>query len=108
MNFLYAYRTGAFMDESVNAVIAPGPMPNNRDTPSNIDNFLVVHVHAHEGALRKTAKQLGVTFEGHMHECKGYSLAKEIIMSVPSKTDNRAYRSPRWKGRETKADGTER
>ena len=80
------------MDESVNAAISPGPMPNNRDTPVDINNFHVAHAHAHEGALRKTAKQLGVTLEGKMHECKGCSLAKGIRMSVLSKTDNRAVK----------------
>ena len=65
-------------------------MPNNRDTLIDINNFHVAHAHAHEGALRKTAKQLGVTLEGKMQECKGCSLAKGIRMSVLSKTDNRA------------------
>ena len=75
---------------------APGLSPSNRDTPVDINDFHVAHAHAHEGALRKTAKQMGVTLEGKLHECKGCSLAKGIRMSTPSKThcreDNRLSR----------------
>ena len=92
LNFLYSYRSGALVDESASAVFAPGFMPNNRDIPIDMNNFHVAHAHAHEGALRKTAKQLGITLEGKMHECKGCSLAKGIRMSVPSKTENRAVK----------------
>ena len=86
LNFLYAYRPGMLFDETTNATIAPGLSPSNRDTPVGINDFHVAQAHAHEGALRKTAKQMGVTFEGKLHECKGCSLAKRIRMSIPSKT----------------------
>ena len=89
LNFLYAYRPGILLDETANATIAPGLTPSNRDTPVDINDFYVAHTHAHEGALRKTAKQLGVTLEGKLHECKGCSMAKGIRMSIPSKTHSR-------------------
>ena len=90
LNFLYAYRPGALNDENVNAVIAPGPEPSNRGTPVDINAFHAAHAHAHEGALRKTAKQRGVTLKGELHECKGCSMAKDIRMPIPSKTHGRA------------------
>ena len=90
LNFLYAYRPGALNDENANAVIARGPEPSNRGTPVDINAFHAAHAHAHEGALRKTAKQMGVTLKGELHECKGYSMAKGIKMPIPSKTHGRA------------------
>ena len=91
LNFLYAYRPNALVGETANnATFAPGPMPQNADTPTNINDFLVAHAHAHDGALRKTAKQMDITLVGIMHECKGCSLAKGIRMLIPSKTSNRA------------------
>ena len=86
---MYAYRPGMLNDETANATIAPGPTPSTRDAPVNINDFHVAHVHTHEGALRKTAKQMGVTLEGQLHERKGCSMAKGVRMSIPSKTDNR-------------------
>ena len=74
---------------SANATIALGPTPSNRDTPVDINDFHVALAHAHEGALRKTAKRMGVTIEGKLHECKGCSMTKEIRMSTPSKTNSR-------------------
>ena len=67
-------------------------MPNKPDTPTDINDFHVDHVHAHEGALRKTAKQMGITLVGKMHKCKGWFLAKEIRVSIPSKTSNQAVK----------------
>ena len=87
LNTLYAYRPGMLVDETVNAIIAPGLTPSHRDTPIDINDFHVVH--AHEGALRKTAKQLGVTLEGKLHRCKGCSIAKGYLMPIPSKTNRR-------------------
>ena len=89
LNFLYAYRPGMLVDETANAAIAPGLTPSNRDTPVDINDFHVTHDHAQEGALRKTAKQMGVTLEGKVHECKGCSMAKGIRMPIPSKTNSR-------------------
>ena len=88
-NFLYAYRPGMLVDETANATIGPGLSPSNRDTPVDINAFYVAHAHAHEVALRKTAKQMGVTLEGKLHECKGCSMTKEIRMYIPFKTHNR-------------------
>ena len=84
------YRPNALVDETANATIAPGPIPQNHDTPTDINGFHVAHAHTHEGALRRTAKQMGITLVGKMHECKGCSLAKGIRMTIPSKTSNRA------------------
>ena len=67
-----------------------GRCPKNHDTPTDINGFHVAHAHAHEGALRRTAKQMCITLVGKMHECKGCSLAKGIRMPIPSKTSNRA------------------
>ena len=89
LNFLYAYRPGMLVDETANATIAPGLTPSNLDTPVDINDFHVAHAHAHEGALRNTAKQMGVTLEGKLHECKCCSMAKGIRMSIPSKTHSR-------------------
>ena len=63
LNFLYVYRPGMLVDETANATIAPGLSPSKRDTPVDVNDFHVAHAHAHEGALRKTAKQIGVTLE---------------------------------------------
>ena len=90
LNFLYAYRPGALDDEKSNAVIAPGPEPSNRGTPNGINAFHAAHAHAREGALRETAKQMGVTFKGELHEYKGCSMAEGLIMLIPSKTHGRA------------------
>ena len=89
LNFLYAYRPGMLIGETTNASTASGPTPSNRDTPFNINDFHVAHAHAHEAALRKTAKQMGVTLEGKLNECKGCSMAEGVRMSMPSKTDSR-------------------
>ena len=89
LNFLYTYRPGMLVDETANTTIAPGLTPSNRDTPVDSNDFHIVHAHAHEGALRKTAKQMGVTLEGKLHECKTCSMAKGIRMSIPSKTNSR-------------------
>ena len=86
LNFLYLYRPGMLVDETANATIAPGLSSSNRDTPVDINDFHVAHAHAHEKALRKTAKQMGVTLEEKLHEYKGCSLANGIRMSIPSKT----------------------
>ena len=59
------------MVETVNATIVPGPMPSNRDIPTATNDFHVAHAYAQEGALRKTAKQIGVTLVEKTHECKG-------------------------------------
>ena len=94
LNFLYAYRPGMLVDETASATIAPGPTPGNRDTPVGTNYFHVAHAYAHEGALRKTDKQMGVTTKGKLHECKGCSMAKGIRMSGPSKMNSREGSKP--------------
>ena len=89
LNFMYAYRPGILVDETVNATIAPVPTPSNHDTPVDINDFHVAHARAHEGALRKTAKKMSVSLEGKLLECKGCSMAKGIRMSILSKTNSR-------------------
>ena len=88
LNFLYAYRPGMLVDETANATIAPRLTLSNRDISVDTNDFHVAHAHAHEGALRKTAKQMGVTPEGKLHECKGCSMEKGIRMSITSKTNS--------------------
>ena len=86
LNVLYAYRPGALNDEITNAVNIPGPEPINWGTPVDINTFHATHAHAHEGALRKTAKQMGVARKEGQHEFKGCSMAKGIRMPIPSRT----------------------
>ena len=81
---------GALNDENPNDVVAPGPEPSNRGAPVDINAFHAAHAHAHEGALRKMAKQIDVTLKRELHECKGCSMAKGIGMPIPSKTHGRA------------------
>ena len=49
-------------------------------------------MNAHEIALRKTAKQMGVNMKGEMHECKGCLMAKSFRVSIPKKTENRSVK----------------
>ena len=53
--FFYAYRPNDLVVETVNAT-----------------DFHVTLAYAQEGALRKTAKQIGVPLVGKMHEFIGY------------------------------------
>ena len=92
LNFLYAYHPNVLVDETANATTVPGPMPNNRDTPPEINNVRVAYAHVHEGALHKTAKQISVSLVKKMHEFKDCPLAKRVEMSHPSKTSNRALK----------------
>ena len=69
------------VDETVNVTIAPGTTPSNGYTSVNIIDLHAAHtLITQEGALRKTAKQMGVTLEGKLHECKGCSVAKGICV----------------------------
>ena len=88
-NFMYAYCPGMLVNETVNATIASGLTPSNRDTPVDINDFHVAYAHTHERALRKTAKQMGVTPEVKLDEWKGCSMAKGIHMSIPSMMHSR-------------------
>ena len=62
------------------------------ETPPLTSTISTSHAHAHEGALRKTTKQMNVTLVGKMDECKCCSLAKGIGMSIPSETSKRAVK----------------
>lgn len=90
LTFLYAYRSCMLVDETANATLAPEPTPGNHGIQTNINDFNVAHAHAHEGALRKIAKYMGVTLVRELHECKGCSMEKGIPMSILFRTDNRA------------------
>ena len=59
LNFLYAYRSGMFVDETTNTTIAPGPTPSNCDTPVDINGLHVAHAHAHAyfGVLRRRSSK---------------------------------------------------
>ena len=59
LNFFYAYRPKALVDETTNATIAPGVTPTAQADPIKINGFRAAHAQAHEEALRKTAKQMG-------------------------------------------------
>lgn len=48
---------------SIEAIIAPGPTPSNLTNNVNINDLHVAHADTHARALRKTAKEMGVTFE---------------------------------------------
>ena len=71
LNVLYAYHPNALVDETANPTFAPGVAPTAQTDPVNINDFLVAHAHAHEGALRKTAKQVGVTLVGNDMNARG-------------------------------------
>ena len=49
------------------------------------------HGYLHEGLLRETAKQLGVTLVGKLHECKGCSMAKGLRKPIPTCTTTRVF-----------------
>ena len=84
LNFLYAYRPGALNDEIAKAVIASGSEPSNRGT--------TVDINAREGALRKTAKETGVTLKGELHKCKGCSMATSIGCQFPRRHTGKQLR----------------
>ena len=89
LNFLYAYHPGALIDDNANAICAPRPEPSN-GVPQLTSTPAMPLTPIPEGALRKTAKQIGVTIKEELHECKGCSIAKGIRMPTPSKTHGRA------------------
>ena len=77
--------------ESARAVLAPSKMSvNNNQVDINL--FHQSHGHLHEGLLRATAKQLGVTLVGKLHECKGCSIAKGLRKPIPTSTTTRAVK----------------
>ena len=78
---VYAYRPGMLVDKTDNATIAPGPTRSNRDTPLDISDFHVAHVHVHEGAQCKTATQLGVTLERKLRGCNTYKYEQRVLCS---------------------------
>ena len=62
------------------------PVPRTVD----INLFHASYGHAHEGLLRRTAKDLGVTLSGTLQPCTGCSLAKGLRKGISSSTENRA------------------
>ena len=79
------------VDENANTTVtAPGPEPSILGTPIDINTLQVAHVHAHEDVLRKTNKNMCVTLEGELRECKVSSMAKCVSMPTLSKTHDRA------------------
>ncbi|CAM9889479.1 unnamed protein product, partial [Sphacelaria rigidula] len=64
-------------------------MPVDRNQV-DMNLFHQSHGHLHEGLLRETAKQLGVTLVGKLHECKGCSMAKGLRKPIPTSTTSRA------------------
>ena len=87
--------SGVFVDEKHIAKFAPEPKPNNRGTLVSMNNSHATHAHSHEGTLRKTTEQIGVTFEGELHESKGCFMVRFIRMPTPSKTDDRTAKTLR-------------
>ena len=77
--------------ESARAVLAPGKMSVDHNQV-DINLFHQSHGHLHEGLLRATAKQLGVTLVGKLHECKGCSMAKGLRKPIPTSTTTRAVK----------------
>ena len=72
LNLLNVYRK-----PQPNGVAFATIAPEAVHSPSKIDIniFHASHGHAHEGLLRATAKNLGVTLVGRLEECKGCSMA---------------------------------
>lgn len=60
LNTLYAHRLNMLIVETPNASIAPGPMPSDRETSLNVNDFHVAHAHANGRALREVPKRIGV------------------------------------------------
>ena len=89
------------VDNSANVVFMPGPVPNNRGTPIDINVFNAAHGHDHDGAQRKTATEMGITLKGRLHKCKYDSMVKDITITFLSKVHDQA-------GRTVTVEGTER
>ena len=77
--------------ESARAVLAPGKMSIDRNQ-ADINLFHQSHGHLHEGLLRETAKQQGVTLIGKLHECKGCYMAEGLRKPIPTSPDTRAVK----------------
>ena len=86
LNYSYASRRSP--PHYANAVIAPGAMPVPPTVDINL--FHASYGHAHEGLLRQTAKDLGVTLTGELQPCTGCSMAKGLRKGISSSTENRA------------------
>ena len=59
-------------------------------TADDINEFNCSHDHMHEDLLRKTAKQIGVKFQGQLGLCQGCSEVKGLKKAVKSFTYTRA------------------
>ena len=100
---------GALNDENPNDVIAPGPEPSNPGAPVDINAFHAAHAHVHEGALRKTAKQI----PGKHHPQEGAARVQGLLNGKGHQDANSLVHTrssslrPGWKGRSVTAEGIE-
>ncbi|CAN0496655.1 unnamed protein product, partial [Discosporangium mesarthrocarpum] len=56
----------------------------------DINLFHCSYAHAHEAALRKTARSMGVKLTGKLEPCPGCAMRKSIRLAIPSRSTNRA------------------
>ena len=84
----HTYWPGMLVHKTAYATVAPKFTPSIRDILVDINDFHVAHAYSHKVATRKATKQMGVTLEGELHECKGGSMAKGIRMSIPTKYEH--------------------
>ncbi|CAN0507528.1 unnamed protein product, partial [Discosporangium mesarthrocarpum] len=69
------------------AALTPGHFPTKT---VDINLFHYSYGHAHEHALRHTARRMGVTLVGKLETCSGCGMGKSIRLAIPSHTKNRA------------------
>ena len=58
--------------------------------PTDINLFYCIHGHTHEGLLKQTANQQGVSLSGELHERRRCSMAKGLRKPIARSTDTRA------------------
>ncbi|CAN0491774.1 unnamed protein product, partial [Discosporangium mesarthrocarpum] len=56
----------------------------------DINLFHCSYAHAHEAALRKTARSMGVKLPGKLEPCPGCAMGKSIRLGIPSRSTTRA------------------
>ena len=89
LNGLFRYRTDRSSEEKAHAVIAPGARPIS-STAAGINDFHCSQGHMHEDLLLKTAKQIGVKFQGQLAPCQACSKAKGTRKTAKPFTYTRA------------------
>ncbi|CAN0413361.1 unnamed protein product, partial [Discosporangium mesarthrocarpum] len=67
--------------------LTPGYFPTKT---VDINLFHCSYGHAHEHALRLTARRMGVTLVGKLETCSGCGMGKSIRLAIPSHTTDRA------------------